>query len=866
MIRFGRLLGALVLIGTLFCASRLQAADFTLFGVVSGGSSTNANTLVTVDPSTGGQEFAGPVGRAHGTNIDWNPVTRTLFASNVSDNPGVIEEIDPATGVAKVVATIRESNDALVAIGALAFDSSGNLYGVAGESLGVIDLTKGTFSPLFPLPKGVFVVGIDFSPDGVLYAVCLRSFPTKQTLVTIDLAEQTSIERDIVGTLAVGDIDYAPDGNIYHSNFSFALVRIDPKSGKQTVVGFGSVGALSGVASIPINYTLASSGIIISTQGGAGTTTITATLISGTTQGVSFSASGLPSGATAEFSPGACSPTCTSQLTISTSGSTSTGTFPISVTGSPLGKTTIVTLVVNAPPFDYTLANSGAITVASGGSGATTLTATLTAGAPKNVSFSAAGLPSGATAEFSPGACSPTCTSQLTISTSGSTSTGTFPITVTGSPLGITTSFTVVVQPPVSAGQPASVLSVSGSVLGRVQGAVLPITPATLLGKGMQLETGPDGEVTGGCDDGTVLTVGPNSRVFFEDSPCHPAETRIIDLTQGPFNFVSGQTPSQEPSVRTPVSLARAGDTGADFTTMYSQDGSTGTAVTMVQTGEVTTRDAATGNVVVLRPGQQGVINGPLPVIGAAVLPSGRSVQVGNAAAAFATILNAGATTATVCELAAVGSVPAEFTFQTTDPQTNAIIRTRATPVSIPAQGLQTFVFAFTPFGDILFHRYRNTIHLRWGASAGHPRREHAAAVGLIVSRARRRRPRPHGDEGRDREYPRHDRHRLLLGGHGQRRRERPDHSHRGHRERHSSRRALTLSDESGDRCVHQSSHTGLERDRADRRRRDAHVLGLHAQGTENVPFLPGVNRVFVRFKTASGATVGATSVAVRTQ
>ena len=37
-------------------------------------------------------------------------------------------------------------------------------------------------------------------------------------------------------------------------------------------------------------------------------------------------------------------------------------------------------------------------------------------------------------------------------------------------------------------------------------------------------------------------------------------------------------------------------------------------------------------------------------------------------------------------------------------------------------------------------------------------------------------------------------------------------------------------------------------------------------RGAGNVPSLPGVNRAFVRSKTASGATVGATSVAVRTQ
>src|SRR5262249_46624658 len=84
------------------------------------------------------------------------------------------------------------------------------------------------------------------------------------------------------------------------------------------------------------------------------------------------------------------------------------------------------------PVPDYALSNSGGITVRPGASGSTIITATLAGESSPGVSFTASGLPSGATASFTSGACAPTCSTQLNIATSPSTPTGTFPITVTG--------------------------------------------------------------------------------------------------------------------------------------------------------------------------------------------------------------------------------------------------------------------------------------------------------------------------------------------------------------------------------------------------------------------------------------------------
>ena len=85
------------------------------------------------------------------------------------------------------------------------------------------------------------------------------------------------------------------------------------------------------------------------TQGQSTTNTITATLSSVTTQFVSFSSSGFPSGATSSFSPVSCSPTCTTTITINTINSTPTGNYTINVNGigGGLTRTTNFRLTVN---------------------------------------------------------------------------------------------------------------------------------------------------------------------------------------------------------------------------------------------------------------------------------------------------------------------------------------------------------------------------------------------------------------------------------------------------------------------------------------------------------------------------------------
>jgi probable HAF family extracellular repeat protein len=80
----------------------------------------------------------------------------------------------------------------------------------------------------------------------------------------------------------------------------------------------------------------------------------------------------------------------------------------------------------------------------------------------------------------------------------------------------------------------------------------------------------------------------------------------------------------------------------------------------------------------------------------AAVLPASRSIGVGGTATAFATILNPSASSLSNCFVTPATALPASFVYQTTNPATNALTGTANTPVSIPAGGAQSFVFALT--------------------------------------------------------------------------------------------------------------------------------------------------------------------------
>ena len=201
------------------------------------------------------------------------------------------------------------------------------------------------------------------------------------------------------------------------------------------------------VAAAP-DYTLsASPSSVTVTQGSTGTSTITVSPQNGFTGGVTLSASGLPIGVTAAFSPNPT--TTTSTLTLTANPTATTGTVTVTITGTSgtlPPKTTALTLTVNAQVApDYTLsASPSSVTVTQGSTGTSTITVSPQNGFTGSVNLSTSSLPSGVTASFSPNPT--TTTSTLTLAASPTATTGTVTVTITGNASGLTRTTTLTLR------------------------------------------------------------------------------------------------------------------------------------------------------------------------------------------------------------------------------------------------------------------------------------------------------------------------------------------------------------------------------------------------------------------------------------
>jgi hypothetical protein len=171
------------------------------------------------------------------------------------------------------------------------------------------------------------------------------------------------------------------------------------------------------------------------TAGSSTTYTATATATNGYSKSVTWSVSGLPSGATGSFNPASSTPGSSSTLTVNTSSTTPAGTYTVNVTASDgtLTHSAPVKLVVQSQTqtADFTIsASPSSQTVLRGAGASYTVTIGSTNGFAGSVSLSVTGLPPKATGSFSPNPAA--ATSTLSVTTSKKQGRGTFTLTITG--------------------------------------------------------------------------------------------------------------------------------------------------------------------------------------------------------------------------------------------------------------------------------------------------------------------------------------------------------------------------------------------------------------------------------------------------
>jgi regulation of enolase protein 1 (concanavalin A-like superfamily) len=249
-----------------------------------------------------------------------------------------------------------------------------------------------------------------------------------------------------------------------------------------------------------------------------------------------------------------------------------------------------VSMTVGAPPpVGFTLsASPGNMNLAQGSSGTSTITIAPEASFTGSVTLSAAGLPSGVTASFSPNPA--TSTSQLTLTASGTATTGTVSITLTGTSGIATSSTTLAVTVAANSTLPSGWLNQDIGSVGVAGSASYAGGIFTVRGSGQQIWNTADGlhyayqSLTG---DGTIvarvasLTGGASTQsagVMIRETLAANSKHAYAAFSQSQIYFTNrtttgGTTSAQSLTGKTLpywVKLTRSGNT---FTAAASPDG-----------------------------------------------------------------------------------------------------------------------------------------------------------------------------------------------------------------------------------------------------------------------------------------------------
>jgi hypothetical protein len=162
--------------------------------------------------------------------------------------------------------------------------------------------------------------------------------------------------------------------------------------------------------------------------------TVSVTPSNGFSDTVSFSVSGLPSGASFSFVPASVTGSGSSTLAVTTTPSTPVGTYTLNITGATatLTHSVSVTLNVNSAGDFALSASPTTLQIPRGHSGSDAITVSALQGFTGAVSLSVSGLPPRVSASWNPSVVSGSGSSVLTIRVNKPARPGTYNLTITG--------------------------------------------------------------------------------------------------------------------------------------------------------------------------------------------------------------------------------------------------------------------------------------------------------------------------------------------------------------------------------------------------------------------------------------------------
>jgi subtilisin family serine protease len=250
-----------------------------------------------------------------------------------------------------------------------------------------------------------------------LAALLFSQDPLRTPNVVKSILAQTA---DKVGTASYGSDPYSTCATCTW-NASYGYGRIDVA---------GSLSFSGSTASLP-DFSLSGPAQATVGQGKSTTVALSVAAFAGYSGSVGLSVTGLPSGATASFSPASVAAPGSSQLTVTAASTTPAGTYPLTISGAAGASThtTSVTLSVVAPDFSVS-STQPTVSVPKGSSAVYSLSLASAGGFSGTASLAVSGAPSNTTASLSASSAAVPGSSTLTVKTSTSTTAGSYTLTI----------------------------------------------------------------------------------------------------------------------------------------------------------------------------------------------------------------------------------------------------------------------------------------------------------------------------------------------------------------------------------------------------------------------------------------------------